>query len=58
MADEKIQIICAKCGSDDVMKDAWAEWSVETQNWILHSVYDNTWCEKCEENCKVIEITI
>lgn len=44
-----IVMVCSVCGSENVKRDAWAEWSVQEQSWVLCSTYDNTYCEDCEE---------
>jgi hypothetical protein len=45
--------ICRSCGNDDVTCDAWASWNVIKQEWVLHSTYDDTFCQKCETSQKV-----
>lgn len=52
----KIRIECSTCGSTDVRRDAYAEWNVQTQEWELHSVYDNFVCEDCGGECSVDEV--
>jgi len=44
----KITIICPKCGSDDVVCDATARWSVENQCWELSGTFDDKTCQQCE----------
>lgn len=41
---------CARCGSTEIAKDAFATWNVETQQWELYSTYDASKClnEDCE----------
>lgn len=51
MAQAKGKPVCSRCGSDNVKKDAWAEWNAETQQWELSNTYDETYCEECEESC-------
>ncbi len=46
---EKEKPICAKCGSDDILKDAYACWDVDAQDWVLNSTLDELVCEECEE---------
>jgi len=41
----KVQMICEKCGSTQVLRDAWAEWDVESQEWVLQNVFDHAVCE-------------
>ncbi|MCP3463577.1 hypothetical protein [Bradyrhizobium sp. CCGUVB23] len=44
--------ICSHCGSDDVQADAFAAWSVETQEWFLTTTFDkNSVCEDCGGEC-------
>lgn len=43
--------ICLKCGSNNIVADAFAEWSVDEQDWVLRSTYDYHICDDCgEEN--------
>jgi hypothetical protein len=44
-----IRIICGECGSDNVRRDAWAEWDIDAQRWVLGSVFDQGFCEACGE---------
>jgi hypothetical protein len=46
----KVKMVCSNCGSDEVVKDAWAEWDTEKQEWILQNVFDDTFCNSCEES--------
>jgi hypothetical protein len=54
----KIKHICATCKSDDVVLDAWAEWDIDTQDWVLRSVFDDAFCIKCEQACDMEEVEI
>lgn len=38
---------CEKCGSTEVLKDAFAMWDATAQEWVLHSVYDDMVCDHC-----------
>ena len=51
----KVRLVCSRCKSDEVVKDAFASWDVEQQTWILHSCYDATYCNACEESCNLEE---
>jgi hypothetical protein len=44
----KIEIHCSKCGSKNVLRDAWAFWDENSQEWALNSIFDNAYCENCE----------
>ena len=43
-----VQIACGWCGGTEVARDAWAEWDVERQEWVLGRVLDDGWCFACE----------
>lgn len=43
-----IAIVCAHCGSKDVSRDAWGEWNENAQEWVLRSVFDASYCHKCD----------
>jgi len=43
-----IQFVCGWCGSTDVSRDAWADWNVEKQAWVLRQVFDDGFCQTCE----------
>ena len=54
---KKIKLICPKCGSDNVWKDAIAYWSPEKQEWKLQATYDQMGCSDCgEESDELIEV--
>jgi hypothetical protein len=54
----KIKIVCSKCGSDDVRRDADAAWNVTTQDWELNAVYDQGYCEICGGEASLEEVKI
>ena len=47
---------CPYCGSDHVLVDAYAKWHVETQQWIIHSMYDDASCNDCGKTFDYSEI--
>ena len=52
----KVRLVCSRCKSDEVVKDVFlttTTWDVEQQTWILHSYYDATYCNTCEESCNL-----
>lgn len=53
--ETKIIYVCAVCGSDDVTTDALARWSVDAQDWILSALLQNTDCEACGGQTRLIE---
>ena len=51
-----IHLICGKCGSDNVRADAYAAWDSEEGVWVLHTVYDERYCEVCDSSTNLLEI--
>ena len=51
-----INMVCKTCSSDDVYRDAWANWDYSLQQWMLSQAFDNAWCEKCEDETNLIEV--
>lgn len=52
---QRIKMVCATCGSDDVRCDAYAAWNVETQDWEVSATFTKgSVCEACggETNIK------
>ena len=52
-APAKTYPICKACGSDDVVKDAWASWNPETGLWELMDVFDYDFCRACEQSAEL-----
>jgi len=44
---------CRTCGSERVVKDAWAIWNPASGLWELENVFDDTYCLACESETKV-----
>lgn len=44
---------CSECGSTEVRSDAYAEWDIVSQQWVLLTEFDNTDCEKCGGECSI-----
>jgi len=40
---------CPTCGSEAILRDAYASWDKDQQKWVLHSYYDETLCDGCGE---------
>jgi hypothetical protein len=45
---------CQTCGSERVVKDAWACWNPETGMWELETVFDHEHCHQCEGETKLV----
>lgn len=48
MSNEKINVVCRDCGSDEVRRDADVAWNPESQQWELNAIYDAGWCCECD----------
>lgn len=47
MAEAKITFRCPRCESSQVVRDAYAEWDDDAQEWVLQSTYDSFACNEC-----------
>lgn len=45
---DPIKIVCSDCGSEDVGRDAWAEWDFASQEWVIRNVFDQAYCFACD----------
>ncbi|WP_437434682.1 hypothetical protein [Sulfitobacter geojensis] len=55
-AVSRTHVICATCGSESVRADAYASWDADTGEWVLHSIYDEKYCEVCETSTSLLEV--
>lgn len=56
-SNKQIKIVCSECGSDDVLVDAWVRWDYVSQQYVIHDILDDSFCNNCEGECKTKEIT-
>lgn len=54
----RVTFVCNTCGGDTVTRDAWAEWDVETQDWVLGAAYDYAFCHDCEGETRLVEVQL
>ena len=40
---------CEHCSSQEVVRDAWAEWNMACRDWVLKTVFDSFTCDSCGE---------
>lgn len=50
-----LRMVCGTCGSDEVTRDAWAEWSVAAQGWGLGAVFEHAFCHRCQRATRIVE---
>lgn len=55
---KRVTYLCERCGSDLVTLDAWAEWNVDQQDWVLGATYDHTFCHKCDAETRLVEVEL
>lgn len=56
-ATNRVKKVCAKCGSEDVLADAYVEWDSEAQQWAVQNVMDKGHhCNACDEECDIEEV--
>ena len=44
----RVKYICRVCKSDDVGRDAWTQWDMESQQWQVQNLMSESFCFKCE----------
>ena len=52
----RIDFVCRACGGNNVTRDAWAEWDVGSQEWVLGSAFDYAFCHDCEAETALEEL--
>ncbi len=53
-----IAIICGTCGSDNVSRDAWADWDTREQLWVLRCAFDYAHCHRCDGETRLLEVEL
>lgn len=51
-------MVCATCGSEDVSRDAWGDWDMTAQGWVLRCVFDYAHCHACDGETRIEEVVI
>ena len=47
--------VCKHCGSEDVVRDAWASWDSTLGEWVLSDIFDYEFCQECEGDTTIID---
>ena len=53
-----VEYVCSLCGGNSVTRDAWAEWDLEEQDWVLGTVYDYAFCHDCQKETRLKEVSL
>lgn len=51
----KLRMVCATCGGTNVLRDAWAVWCEDAQEWELGPVFDDAHCNDCDGETRIEE---
>ena len=52
--NKKAVPLCNHCGSQDVISEAFIQWNVRLQKWmILEQVDGNSCCNNCGKDCEI-----
>jgi hypothetical protein len=57
-ASKRVTFVCGMCGGKTVTRDAWAEWDVEAQEWLLGDAFDYAYCHDCDAETNLIEVEL
>jgi hypothetical protein len=55
---KQVSYVCCRCGSSEVLIDAWAEWDVDKQDWVLNHTSTTEFCEKCYAETTMMEVEL
>lgn len=50
-----ITYLCERCEAAAVTREAWAEWDVPRQQWVLCETFDFAFCHSCHRATKLVE---
>lgn len=51
-----VKMVCANCGSEDVLADAYASWNYTEQRWEVESTFDKgAFCRDCDGDTRIDE---
>lgn len=54
----KYKPVCKYCGNERVLRDAYARWDYDLQEWVISSTYNSFYCDQCDGPTSLIEKTI
>ncbi|MDG2535672.1 hypothetical protein P6144_18570 [Sphingomonas sp. HITSZ_GF] len=54
----RVEHACERCGGIAVTRDAWAEWDVSAQAWILSETFDFAFCHQCHRETRLVVRTL
>ncbi|MFZ5746411.1 MAG: hypothetical protein ACOY45_02005 [Pseudomonadota bacterium] len=51
----QLEYACDRCGGTAVTREAWAEWDVPSQQWLLADLFDYAFCHRCHRRTTLTE---
>ena len=58
---KRVKYVCSRCGSDEVLWDAYVFWNEDEQDYEISNTFDNAVCESDEcggKECSVHEVEL
>jgi len=56
--EKRMAFVCGNCGSDDVSRDAWADWDTREQEWVLRCAFDYAHCHRCDGETRLVGVEV
>lgn len=56
--DLRLIMVCVECGSNQVIRDAWAVWDRERQQWKLGGLHESEFCSCCDQPTETEELPL
>ncbi len=50
-----VEHCCTHCGGTAVTRDAWVEWEVAQQAWVISALFDFAFCHHCHRQTQLVE---
>jgi hypothetical protein len=55
----RFRMVCDECGSEDVLADAYAQWDIDQQDWVVANVFDKgAFCPDCDGDARIAEVEL
>ena len=55
---KRYAMVCGTCGSDEVSRDAWANWDTDEQQWVRGAVFDYAHCHRCDGETRLLQVEL
>lgn len=51
----RVTYLCRRCMRPSVSREAWVEWDIRAQRWVIARLFDAAYCHVCETDTTLIE---